>query len=51
MHVHVDVLAILVMHELVMHVDAVLVVAVIVVMMAADGRNRSRLLHYGGPSG
>jgi hypothetical protein len=31
MHVHADVLAILVMHELVMHVDAVLVVAVIVV--------------------
>ena len=29
-------LAILVMRELVMHVDAVLVVAVIVVMMAAD---------------
>jgi len=27
MHVHVDVLAILVMHEIVMHVDAVLVVA------------------------
>ena len=36
MHMHADVLAILEMHELVMHVDAVLVVAVIVVMMAAD---------------
>jgi hypothetical protein len=28
MHVHVDVLAILVMHEIVMHVDAILVVVV-----------------------
>jgi hypothetical protein len=36
MHVHADVLAILMMHEIVMHVDAVLVVAVIVVMIAAD---------------
>jgi len=36
MHMHADVLAILEMRELVMHVDAVLVVAVIVVMMAAD---------------
>jgi cytochrome c oxidase subunit IV len=34
MHVHADVLAL--MHEIVMHVDAVLVVAVIVVMIAAD---------------
>jgi hypothetical protein len=36
MHVHVDMLAILVMHEIVMHVDAILVVVVTVAMMAAD---------------